>query len=320
MNTLYLAALSLILTVAAGLPAEPSTGLFPPEVKRVVFLGDSITYSGQYVDYVVAYHRARYPQREIEFINVGLPSETASGLSEPEHLTRHKFARPDLHERLARVLERTRPDLVFACYGMNDGIYLPLDETRFRAFQESIRWLRTEVQKTGAKIINVTPPVFDDIKGGKPGYGAVLDTYSRWLLDQRSNGWQVVDVHFPMKRHLEEQRAQNPDYNFSGDGVHPNDAGHWLMAQAILLHLGVAEAAQATCAEDLLARIPNGPATLQRERKEMAQWKDAWLTAIGHQRPGMRKGLPLEIDPTTGRARLVEETKTAAPATQPPQR
>jgi hypothetical protein len=95
--------------------------------------------------------------------------------------------------------------------------------------------------------------------------------------------------------------------------VHPNEAGHWLMAQAILLHLGVAEAAQATCAEDLLARIPNGPATLQRERKEMAQWKDAWLTAIGHQRPGMRKGLPLEIDAGTGRARLVEGTNTAGP-------
>ena len=41
-----------------------------------------------------------------------------------------KFPRPDLHERLDRALPKTKPDLVFACYGMNDGIYLPLDEAR----------------------------------------------------------------------------------------------------------------------------------------------------------------------------------------------
>ncbi len=100
------------------------------KVKRVIFLGDSITYSGGYVGLLEAYFVTRYPGRTIEFINVGLPSETVSGLSEEGHAG-GQFPRPDLHERLGRVLEQIRPDLVFACYGMNDGIYLPFNEERF---------------------------------------------------------------------------------------------------------------------------------------------------------------------------------------------
>ena len=91
---------------------------------RVLFLGDSITYSGQYVELIEAYFVTRFPKRQIEFLNLGLPSETVSGLSEPGHAG-GAFPRPDLHERLARVLEKTKPDVVIACYGMNDGIYLP---------------------------------------------------------------------------------------------------------------------------------------------------------------------------------------------------
>ena len=43
-------------------------------VKRVLFLGDSITYSGQYVEYIELIFRTKFPKRKIEFLNVGLPS------------------------------------------------------------------------------------------------------------------------------------------------------------------------------------------------------------------------------------------------------
>src|SRR6267142_4097771 len=149
----------------------------PAKVKRVIFLGDSITYSGEYVRLVEAYFVTRYPCRDIEFINVGLPSETVSGLSEEGHAG-GQFPRPDLHERLARVLKETRPDLIFACYGMNDGIYLPLNEERFAKFRKGMIWLHRQVTKAGAMIIHVTPPTFDEVKGGHAGYSAVLGKYS----------------------------------------------------------------------------------------------------------------------------------------------
>jgi len=101
------------------------------QARRVVFLGDSITYSGEYVEFIETYVRSRFPESRVEFLDLGLPSETVSGLSEPGHAG-GAFPRPDLHERLGRVLEKAKPDLIVACYGMNDGIYYPFSDERFQ--------------------------------------------------------------------------------------------------------------------------------------------------------------------------------------------
>jgi hypothetical protein len=134
----------------------------PPlaDVHRVVFLGDSITYSGQYIEFLEACLRIKDPALRYEFLDLGLPSETVSGLSEPGHAG-GKFPRPDLHERLDRVLEKASPDLVVACYGMNDGIYYPFSDERFQRFQDGMRFLRERATASGAKVLHVTPPVFD---------------------------------------------------------------------------------------------------------------------------------------------------------------
>lgn len=216
-------------------------------IKRVVFLGDSITYAGLYVDYIEAAWRVHYPDSNVEFLDLGLPSETVSGLSEPGHAG-GKFPRPNLHERLDRVLAQTQPQLVIACYGMNDGIYYPLSEDRLAAYQQGILTLRRKVEAAGAKIILLTPPVFDaqpihdkTLPAGldkyeKPyeGYDDVLARYSDWLLEQRKNGWEVYDIHGPMLQHLKTRRASKPDFLFAKDGVHADATGHWLMAQALL--------------------------------------------------------------------------------------
>ena len=299
------AVIILALVAASQINAAPAPeGLFAPGIKRVVFLGDSITYSGRYVAYVTAYQRARFPASAVEILNLGLSSETVSGLSELGHAG-GKFPRPDLHERLARVLDKTKPDLVFACYGMNDGIYEPFDEQRFKAFRDGIVRLRTEVQRTGARIVHVTPPVFDEVKGGHPGYTEVLDRYSAWLIAQRTNGWDVVDLHFPMKDYLAKQRVQDAKFALSRDGIHPGELGHWLMAQPILLHLGAREAATASSGEALLEKFPNGDESLRVALMDMARWRDAWLTATGHKRPGVKSGELIEINPLTGKARFL---------------
>ena len=129
-------------------------------VRRIVFLGDSITYSGQFVEYIEAYLRISQPALRCEFLDLGLPSETVSGLSEPGHAG-GAFPRPNLHERLERVLERTKPDLIVACYGMNDGIYHPFAQARFEKYQDGMRRLRERAAVVGAKVLHVTPPVFD---------------------------------------------------------------------------------------------------------------------------------------------------------------
>lgn len=69
---------------------------FPDGVKKVLFLGNSITYAGKYIVDIEAYLMTHYPGQHIQIINMGLPSETVSGLSEPGHAN-GEFLRPDLH-------------------------------------------------------------------------------------------------------------------------------------------------------------------------------------------------------------------------------
>ena len=266
----------------------------PKNVHRIVFLGNSITYSGQYVTDVEAYLVAKYPNRKFEIINVGLPSETVSGLSEDGHAG-GKFPRPDLHERLDRVLKLAKPDLVFASYGMNDGIYQPLDSARFQKYKNGIVWLHKQVVNSRAKIVHLTPPVFDEKQWAVKGYSSVLDTYSNWLLQQRkTRKWAVADVHFPMQQSLNSYRAADPAFAFAKDGVHPNDLGHWVMAQQILLFLGEKEVAQDKNITEAMARFTKGDEILKLITQRQLVTKDSWLTAIGHKRPGMAVGLPLD--------------------------
>jgi lysophospholipase L1-like esterase len=268
--------------------------LVPAGVKRVLFLGDSITYQGSYVVFTETYFRTRHPERSVQFINAGLGSETVSGLSEPEHVTRNGFARPDLHERLGRVLAQSKPDLIIACYGMNDGIYLPLEAERLQKYEEGIAWLRAEAAKAGAKILLVTPPVFDEVKGGHAGYGATLDHYAEWLVSRRTEGWDVADLHTPMKVCLAEHRAKDAGFAFARDGVHPDDLGHWVMARAILSHLGAKDVAEMEDPKAVVSAIPHGEELLGLVRQRQNLLRDAWLTATGHKRPGVKKGLPLD--------------------------
>ncbi|KAF2330625.1 SGNH/GDSL hydrolase family protein [Flavobacterium daemonense] len=263
----------------------------PANSKKIVVLGNSITYAGYYVSCIDAYLRLQYPERHFEIINVGLPSETVSGLSEPNHAD-GKFPRPDLHERLDRVLKKLKPDLVLACYGMNDGIYLPFDNERFQKFCEGINWLHEEVIKSGASIIHITPPIYDERKGS--AYANVLDVYSDWLISRRyTSDWSVIDVHWPMKKYLEDQRLKDSTFEFAADGIHPDNLGHFIIAKNILLGLGETKVANAVDMKDVLSRYKNGESIFQLVEKEQAIKKDSYLSSIGHKRPGMNVGFPL---------------------------
>jgi hypothetical protein len=178
---------------------------------------------------------------------------------------------------------------------MNDGIYLPFDETRFLAFQNGIRNLHDAVTQAGAKIVHLTPPFFDGARAHNPAYQETLARYSQWLLTQRDAPalWHVVDVNGPMTAFVEEKRRTDPGYGFAQDSVHPNDLGHWLIAKQILLFLGASDLTNDAEPSQMVAGYSNGEkiAALVRQREDLL--KDAWLTATKHKRPGMKTGLPL---------------------------
>lgn len=306
-----LAFMLLLVAAAACFPSTPTVKLPAIRgVKRILFLGDSITYAGGYVDAVESYIRLQDPRSRIELINVGLPSETVSGLTEPNHAG-GAFPRPDLHERLGRALEKTKPDMVVACYGMNDGIYHPFDEGRFAKYREGIEWLRSEALSHGAKFWLLTPPPFDpqpvraDLwpagKGVYPsghtfeGYDDVLGQYSAWLMEQRKAGWNVIDIHTPLNTYLSERRKTEPGFAFAGDGVHLNEIGHMLIAREILKVWGApSQTLPAADQPSLSAREDDSLTQFQslvHDRQRLLT--DSWLTEIGHKRPGMAQGMPI---------------------------
>lgn len=264
------------------------------ESRRIVFLGDSITYQGHYVADFDTWLHAYYPKRKFDIINLGLPSETVSGLNEDRHAG-GKFPRPDLHTRLDSVLEKTKPDLIFACYGMNCGLQQPFDEGRFKKYQEGILKLKDKAEKAGAKIIFITPPYYDSqVNKEKAYYTEVLAKYSEWLIELQDKGWQVIDLNTAMTKSIMEKRKADPSFTVQKDAVHPNELGHWFMAQSIIAWFGDAEAAKQESIQELLSlhRLPASIAQLTYQR--MVVKRNAWLTFTGHKRPGIAEGLPME--------------------------
>lgn len=297
---------ALLALVLAQLPlpqtrAQPTAARLPAGTQRVLFLGDSITHGGGYVVAVETYFLLRTTARPVEFINCGLSSETVSGLSEEGHAG-GQFPRPDLHERLGRVLAQTKPDLVFACYGMNDGIQQPFDEGRFARFRDGIARLREAVARAGARLIHVTQPVFDEIHGRAPGYDGVLARYAAWLVAQRPAGWEVIDLHTMMRAAIDERRRSEPKFTFARDSVHPDEAGHWIIARTILSGLGAADLDGVASTAAMASAHPRGAEILKLVAERQNLMKLAWLTATGHRRPGVKAGLPLDA----ARARAAE--------------
>jgi lysophospholipase L1-like esterase len=190
-----------------------------------------------------------FPQDQFDVVSIGLSSETVSGLSEKDH----PFPRPHLAERIDRALELYKPQVVVACYGMNDGIYHPLSAERMQAFQAGVQNLMKKVKAAGAQLVLLTPPPFDSrlkqntrpadaaqfgYKTPFDGYDSVLAAYVRWELSLPASDVRVIDLHTPMARYLEQHRQSKPEFALTTDGVHPNQPGHLLMAETILNALG----------------------------------------------------------------------------------
>jgi lysophospholipase L1-like esterase len=258
--------------------------------KRVLWLGDSITQAGDYVTFVEYFLEKQYPADKFDIISIGLASETASCLSEKTH----PFPRPCVQERLQRALDLVKPQVVVACYGMNDGIYHPQSAERMQAFEHGIEKLIATVHAAGAQVILLTPPSFDvlPVKGKVApqsasdfgfltpyaGYDDVLAEYARWEMQLPKNEAAVIDLHTPMDTYLAKRRKTEPDFTFAKkDGIHPDAAGHLLMAQIVLRGLGV------PVEEAGLKKVEADP--LYKRIKEQREARSAgWLKYVGYTR------------------------------------
>lgn len=276
--------------------ADAAADTFPLKAKRILFLGDSITAAGEFVNMIEMQLRLTSVDPMPELVNAGLPSEGCTGLSEPDH----PFPRPDVHERLDRALAAVKPDVVVVCYGMNDGIYYPFSEERFKKYQDGMNRLIEKVHASGAKLVLITPPPFDPLHLKAEGkllpersdkfawfavyenYDEVIQKYGKWVLQQKDRVEMVIDLHAPIAAFWEQRRKTEPTFTVAPDGVHCNSTGHQTIAEVILKAWGME------------SWIPISPEMTQLVNQKGAVLHNAWLSRIGHKRPGMEAGLPLE--------------------------
>lgn len=267
---------------------------FPLNARRILFVGDSITNAGGYIAIIETQLKLQGLNPCPEIYNLGLSSETCTGLSEPDH----PFPRPNVHDRLDRALEVLKPDVLVACYGMNDGIYYPFSEERFAAYQAGIRKIVDKAHAAGAKVILMTPPPFDSHpvrEKVRPAgaeeyayyaafvdYDQVLVRYGKWIMNGEHRAEMVVDLHQPLEAATKERRKTDPDYTIVPDGVHPNADGHQLMAETILRAWGVPSFE--TMPNEILAAVKTKIQTLH----------GSYMTFVGHTRPGVKPGIPVD--------------------------
>ena len=269
------------------------------DAKKIVFLGDSITYKGEFLVTLESYMISN-DHNGPKMLNLGLQSETCSGDSEPAH----PWPRPNVHERLQRLLDKVKPDLLVVNYGMNDGIYHPFDKKRFENYKAGINAIieATENVDPEIRVILVTPPPFDPLPVQKKGalakkdakafswkavyenYDAeVIAVYSKWILEQESRVTGCIDVRSPILEALAEKRKSKADFFFAHDGVHLNAEGHEVMGTAIAQALGLdTSKALSRKAKDLIG-----------QRQSLL--RDSWLTEVGHKRPNAKAGTPVEM-------------------------
>lgn len=273
-----------------------------PNKKKIVFFGDSITDEGTYIAFMDAYLLQHWPGHEITLINLGVSSETASGLSEPEH----PFPRPCVHDRLVLALEESKPDWVVLCYGMNDGIYYPFSNERFEAYQSGILRAVELVKAADAKAILMTPPPFDGVSYDAPmqpegqtdysyaapfaRYEEVLKRYADWVLTLHGRADAVVSIHDPLLELWSEKREKDPDY-VTGDGIHPGAEGHWVIAREllrVLFNVSLQQVPQHVLQPE---QSPIFAAVAERHRLLSSAWKEH----VGHTNPSKADALPLNI-------------------------
>ncbi|HEY0072837.1 MAG TPA: GDSL-type esterase/lipase family protein [Abditibacteriaceae bacterium] len=212
--------------LVAGTLTQAKAELILKANDRVVFYGDSITEQRLYTRYVQQYIQCRYPELKIKFYNAGWGGDTAPGGL----------------KRLERDVLWLKPNLVTLFFGMNDGRYRPVEDSITSTFKQGEEGIIKELTGKGVRVVVYTPGAVDydkkaALKDAK--YNENLEALGKAALDlAKQYNLPSADVIHPMIAFQNAQKAKNPNFTMIPDAVHPNAAGHLMMAQEMLKGLG----------------------------------------------------------------------------------
>ena len=197
-----------------------------------LFIGDSITDCGRrdaeaplgngYVRTFTELVTARWPERRIEWINKGIGGNKVS----------------DLHGRWRDDVLSHRPDRLSVKIGINDlhsalrGAPDAVPPERFEALYDEV--LGLTARELGCPVILISPFYISLNEDGDAFQAQVLDLLPRYIevVERMSEkyGTRLLRLHDVFQEQLRHRGAEA----FCPEPVHPNHAGHTVIAQALL--------------------------------------------------------------------------------------
>lgn len=198
---------------------------------RVVFYGDSITAQREYTEDLEEFVLTRYPSWKVPFFNAGVGGDRVSGGS----------AGP-IDLRLRRDVFSRQPDVITIMLGMNDTYYRADEPGIFSTYADGYRHIVASIQKNlpNARITLIEPSPYDDVTSPPQfpgGLNGVLIKYGDFVAQlSHERGTQLVDFNTPVVAFLKMLEREDPDLapELIPGRVHPQQGGHWLMAEALL--------------------------------------------------------------------------------------
>ncbi len=197
---------------------------------RVLFFGDSITEAGGhgkgYIKLIEADLRERLPESKVELIGAGISGNRV----------------PDLLRRLDSDVVAKRPTVVFIYIGINDVWHSQQGHgTSKRDYVTGLRDLVARLREAKVRVIMSTPSVIGEKAVGINPLDTMLDDYAaisrRVALDTQV---QMVDLRQQFLAFLHAHHEADAERGvLTTDGVHLNDAGNRLVADAVLDAFGL---------------------------------------------------------------------------------
>lgn len=204
--------------------------------QKVVFVGDSITDCGRrdsqapfgdgYVRQTIDLITARYPERSITYWNEGISGNTVD----------------DLHGRWEQDVLRHKPDWVSVKIGINDlhrttpeGAFAYPPE-KYEGFYRSI--LQDVRDHTKARLVLIDPFYISAEQTGDSGQREVLQRLPGYLEVVHRLAEEFHAINLRTHDLFQEQLKYRPAETFCPEPVHPNYAGHLVIAHGLLGKLG----------------------------------------------------------------------------------
>ena len=210
---------------------------------RIIFVGNTFAERLNDAGYFETLLTSRFPEHKLVFRNMAWSGDTVIGVVSEKEVEQN--LRPlNFGDQMTHLHEQ-KPDVIFACYGMMESFDGPDGLPRFE--EALMKWLSSQLSMSyrgkGAPRVVLVSPIAHEALGGKmpdpTAHNEQLAAYTaamKKVADAHAGkGVSFLDLFTPTRQLMAGAGAQKLTIN----GIHLNDHGNALVAQAMMQGLGL---------------------------------------------------------------------------------